>query len=98
MRIEDLIFVEKCASGTFKSVYEVEDRVSLNRYALKVSSKNKIKKYNLQSYVQNERNVLADLDHPFILRMARTFKDNKRIYFLTEMVKGIDLFNELSLL
>lgn len=47
VRIEELVFVEKCASGTFKNVYEVEDRVTLNRYALKVSSKSKIKRYNL---------------------------------------------------
>jgi cGMP-dependent protein kinase len=38
------------------------------------------------------------MDHPFVIRMLRTFKDNKRVYFLNELVKGIDLYHELSLL
>ena len=42
--------------------------------------------------------MLQIVDHPLIVRMIKTFKDSKRIYFLTEMVRGMDVSNELTLL
>jgi cGMP-dependent protein kinase len=35
------------------------------------------------------------LDHVFILKLVKTFKDDNRIYFLTELVQGMDLFDVL---
>lgn len=35
------------------------------------------------------------LDHTMILKLVKTYKDSKRIYFLTEYVKGMDLFDVL---
>ena len=50
-KLEDLHMIEKIAQGSFKTVYEVEDKVNMQRYALKVVNKAKVKKYNLQAYL-----------------------------------------------
>ena len=36
-----------------------------------------------------------NIDHPFILKLVKTFKDSQYIYFLTEYVRGLDLFEVL---
>lgn len=48
VKLEDLILVDRCGAGLFKNVYEVEDRITMNRYALKTVSRSKIKRYNIQ--------------------------------------------------
>jgi cGMP-dependent protein kinase len=35
------------------------------------------------------------LDHPMIMKLVKTFRDAKRVYFLTELIQGIDLFDAL---
>jgi len=35
------------------------------------------------------------LDHMFIVKLIKTFKDTNRIYFLMEYVRGLDLFEVL---
>ena len=38
---------------------------------------------------------MLQIDHPFIMKLIKTSKDEKRIYFLTEHVRGMDLFDVL---
>jgi cGMP-dependent protein kinase len=64
-------------------------------YALKTMSRGKITKYKIQENIQLERSILLQLDHTFILKLVKTYKDNRRIYLLTEFVKGMDLFDVL---
>ena len=33
-----------------------------------------------------------------ILKLVRTYKDSKRVYFLTEYIKGMDLFDVIRML
>lgn len=35
--------------------------------------------------------MLSQIDHQFIVKFIRTFKDTKRIYFLLEFIKGVSL-------
>ena len=36
------------------------------------------------------------LDHPYIVKLVRTFRDEERLYFLLEFVKGLDLFDVIK--
>ena len=44
----------------------------------------------------NERDVMLALDHPFILKLAATFKDQNCLYMLLELVQGGELFTFLG--
>ena len=70
-----------------------KDRQAL--YALKTIHRSKIEKYEIHENLVLERRILLQLDHIFILKLVKTFKDSKRIYFLTEFVRGMDLFDVL---
>lgn len=43
----------------------------------------------------NEINNLKNLDHPNILTIYEVFEDEKRIYIVTELCTGGDLFHEI---
>lgn len=43
----------------------------------------------------NERNVLNACNHPNILKLFGTFKDNSYLYFMTELCLNADLYSLL---
>jgi serine/threonine protein kinase len=51
--------------------------------------------YNIAQHLVLERQILLHVDHTMILKLIKTFKDDRRVYFLTEYVNGIDLFDAL---
>jgi serine/threonine protein kinase len=70
----------------FGNVFLVRNKKTKKYYGLKAVSRRKVRHYNLAECLLNEREVLLQLDHPFILKMIKTFKDEDRVYFLTEYV------------
>jgi len=46
---------------------------------------------NLARGIIREKEILMQLDHPFILKQHTTLKDKKRLVFLTEYICGYDL-------
>ena len=42
-----------------------------------------------------EVNTLKNLDHPNILKIFEVFSDNKRLYIVTELIKGGELFDKI---
>jgi cGMP-dependent protein kinase len=60
---------------------------------LKSIDRCKIDNKKIQQSLILERKILMQLDHSFILKLVKTFKDTKRVYFLTEYVRGQDLFD-----
>lgn len=52
--------------------------------------------FKQQVNVLNEKNVLMMLDHPFILKLEKTFKDATTLYMLLEYVQGGELFSLLA--
>eukprot|EP00948_MAST-09A_sp_MAST-9A-sp1_P000956 g956.t1 len=64
-------------------------------FALKCLIKNDIRFNNLEQHVMNERDVMLELDHPFILKLYATYWDKKYLYFLLELCIGGELFTFL---
>ncbi len=64
-------------------------------YACKILQKDKIKKANQQEYVKNEKQILLMLDHPNCCKLYFTFADEKRLYFVMELISGGSLFTRL---
>jgi cGMP-dependent protein kinase len=64
-------------------------------YALKCLSKKAIVNSPLQDYVINEKSIMSELEHPFILGFYGTMQDQKYIYSLIESLLGGELFKVL---
>lgn len=65
-------------------------------FALKVLSKGRVMAFKQQVNVMNEKNVMAMVDHPFVLKLEATFKDPDNLYMLLELVQGGELFSLLA--
>jgi len=64
-------------------------------YALKCLSKTSIVENGLQDHVLNEKAIMSELNHPFILSFHCAMQDEKCIYFLLEVLLGGELFKSL---
>lgn len=93
IKLEDLVIIKKLGHGMFGNVFLTAHKGNKNLYALKTIDRKKIDNEKVQDSLILERKVLMQLDHMMILKLIKTFKDEKRLYFLLEYVRGQDLFD-----
>jgi cGMP-dependent protein kinase len=98
LKLCDLKAIKLLGRGTFGDVFLVYDESTKFMYALKSVTKDKIRKFELYDNLVLERKIMLQVDHPFIVKMVKSFKDRDRVYFLLEHVQGIDLFDGLRIL
>jgi cGMP-dependent protein kinase len=91
--LDDLIIIKKLGHGMFGNVFLSAHKTKKNLYALKTIDRKKIDNEKVQDSLILERKILMQLDHMLILKLIKTFKDQKRLYFLLEYVRGQDLFD-----
>ena len=60
-------------------------------YAMKEMSKVRIVNKKSVNSVMNERKLLSQLKHPFLINMFYAFADFENIYLVTDLVTGGDL-------
>ncbi|GAB9466740.1 hypothetical protein Gpo141_00004106, partial [Globisporangium polare] len=51
--------------------------------------------YKQQKNVMNEKNIMAQCNHPFILKLHQTYNDWDNLYFLLDFVQGGELYSYL---
>ncbi len=94
--VDDFDFVSILGMGTFGKVRLVRHK-GLNRsFAMKCLRKSVIVAMHQEQNILNEKNILDETDHPFILSIFGTFKDELHIYMCLELVLGGELFSYLS--
>ena len=82
--LEDLQTIKVLEQNWISNVFLCLSKANGKLYSLKTISNHKIQYYQLENEVNQEREVLMSLDHPMILKLIRTFKDDARVYFLSE--------------
>lgn len=93
VELKDLDFVRELGNGNFGTVCLVRSRKNKHNYAIKSMSKKQIDYDVLHKNIELERSILLKIDHPFIVKLVKTLKDAKNIYFLLEYIKGKELFD-----
>jgi CRP-like cAMP-binding protein/tRNA A-37 threonylcarbamoyl transferase component Bud32 len=93
--LADLNVIRTLGCGAFGRVKLVQANANAKTYALKCQSKKAICDNCLQDHILNERKILLQLNHPFILSFHGAFKDDKFIYFVLELLQGGELFTHL---
>jgi CRP-like cAMP-binding protein len=95
IKLEELDVLRTLGSGTFGRVKLVKHKPTGTAYALKVLNKASVVAYKQQRNVVNEKCVMAQCSHPFLLKLFTTYKDQARLYLLIEFVQGGELFTYL---
>mmetsp|Transcript_10375 Transcript_10375/g.21429 ORF Transcript_10375/g.21429 Transcript_10375/m.21429 type:complete len:837 (+) Transcript_10375:96-2606(+) len=91
IKMEDLDMIRILGAGTFGKVWLVQRKGTNEAYALKVQVKKQLIEYNQADGVIREKNVMAKLDHPFIIKMVSSYKDDDKLYMLLKLYQGGEL-------
>ncbi|KAK7870023.1 hypothetical protein R5R35_011989 [Gryllus longicercus] len=95
--LKDLEHISTLGVGGFGRVELVHSRREKKTFALKCLKKVHVVQQQQQQHVYNEKKVMLECkESPFVIRLYRTYKDNKYIYFLMEPCLGGDVFTMLQ--
>ena len=95
MLLSDIFPVMRLGRGQFGCVILVASKMNSDIYALKAIDRKKIATAEHSKYVLMERSVLMQINHKFVMKLIKTFKDYRYLYFLLEYIKGAMLFDVL---
>lgn len=62
-------------------------------YALKTISKRQLIDAGQVKGVLREKQIMASIEHPFILPLVGSFQDDENLYLLLPLIQGGELFN-----
>lgn len=81
--------------GSFGRVVECEDRITKQRYAVKIIARRSVRsEISLETFIK-EVEVLKELDHPNIMKTHEYFKDDEYFYLVGDLYSGGELFDEI---
>ncbi|KAF9045769.1 kinase-like protein [Hymenopellis radicata] len=77
--------------GAFGKVRVVQHKQTKDLYALKYINKTKCVKMKAVPNVIQERRLLEEVDHPFIVNLRYAFQDDENCFFVLDLMLGGDL-------
>jgi cGMP-dependent protein kinase len=95
LEIKDFDYIRDLGSGSFGAVCLVRARKNKHFYAIKAMQKTQIDAEQLHKNIELERSIVLQIDHPFIVKLVKTLKDTKNIFFLMEYIRGKELFDTI---
>lgn len=78
--------------GAFGQVWVVSRKGTEEVYALKVQNKRDLVKHKQVDGLMREKNVMASLDHPFIIKLLNVYQDALYVYMVLRFVQGGELY------
>ncbi|KAI8084286.1 camp-dependent protein kinase 10 [Gilbertella persicaria] len=95
LNIRDYELIETLGTGTFGRVWLSKQKNTKKYYAIKVLKKADIVRLKQVEHINSERQVLSQLNFPFIVQLYCTFQDSQSLFMLQEYVIGGELFRHL---
>jgi len=93
IRLKDLVKFRILGVGTFGKVWLVSHKKTGIPYALKQLSKREIIGHHQVEGVLREKNIMANIKHPFVVDLVATFQDDRHLFMLIALVQGGELFS-----
>lgn len=94
-RLQDFETLATVGTGTFGRVQLVRQKTGKHFFALKVMSIPDVIRLKQEQHVHNEKSVLEEVSHPFLVKLFWTCHDDRFLYMLMEFVPGGELFSYL---
>lgn len=92
LKFSELEVMRTLGSGSYGTVDLVREKRSGQTFALKRLKKATVVAKKQQRFVQNERELLASLNSPFIIKLYTTFKTESAVFMLFEVCLGGEFY------
>ncbi|ROV98222.1 hypothetical protein VSDG_04473 [Cytospora chrysosperma] len=93
--LADFEILRTLGTGSFGRVHLVQSRHNQRFYAVKVLKKGQVVKMKQVEHTNDERRMLGEVKHPFLITLWGTFQDSKNLYMVMDFVEGGELFSLL---
>jgi len=93
--IQDIDLVQMLGEGAQAKVVQVTDKGTGDQMAMKVYPLAKLMDGAKAERVAVERKLLAELDHPYIIKGQSAFKEGDQLYICMEFASGGDLWGHM---
>lgn len=93
--LADFEILRTLGTGSFGRVHLVQSRHNQRFYAVKVLKKAQVVKMKQVEHTNDERKMLGEVKHPFLITLWGTFQDPKNLYMVMDFVEGGELFSLL---
>lgn len=93
--LTDFDILRTLGTGSFGRVHLVQSKHNHRFYAIKVLKKAQVVKMKQVEHTNDERRMLSDVKHPFLITLWGTFQDWKNLYMVMDFVEGGELFSLL---
>lgn len=93
--LEDYELRDTVGTGSFGRVRLACHKKTGYVFALKILSKNLVVKTKQVDHILAEKQILADVQHPFVVQYYSSFQDETYLYLLMEYVVGGEFFTHL---
>lgn len=87
--------IETIGVGAFGEVTLVKKKDSNQLYAMKTLRKTDVLKRNQVAHVKAERDILAEADNEWVVKLYYSFQDANNLYFVMDYIPGGDLMSLL---
>uniref|UniRef100_A0A7E4W0N5 3-phosphoinositide-dependent protein kinase 1 n=1 Tax=Panagrellus redivivus TaxID=6233 RepID=A0A7E4W0N5_PANRE len=96
----DYYFMKILGEGSFSTVFLCHEIPSNGMYAVKVMTKDTIRREKKLAHVMREKDIMASLTHnfgghPFIIKLRCAFQDDRRLYFVIKVARYGELYDLL---
>mmetsp|Transcript_13885 Transcript_13885/g.20276 ORF Transcript_13885/g.20276 Transcript_13885/m.20276 type:complete len:772 (+) Transcript_13885:154-2469(+) len=93
LKLNELKKIRILGVGTFGKVWLVSHTRTKKPYALKMLNKREIIGHHQVEGVIREKNIMASIDHPFVVNLVATTQDDRNLYMIVDLVQGGELFS-----
>ncbi|KAI8626861.1 Pkinase-domain-containing protein [Xylariaceae sp. FL1651] len=93
--LTDFDLLRTLGTGSFGRVHLVQSKHNQRFYAVKVLKKAQVVKMKQVEHTNDERRMLAEVKHPFLITLWGTFQDARNLYMVMDFVEGGELFSLL---
>jgi protein kinase A len=93
--LADFELLRTLGTGSFGRVHLVQSQHNSRFYAIKVLKKAQVVRMKQVEHTNDERRMLSEVKHPFLITLWGTFQDAKNLYMVMDFVEGGELFSLL---
>eukprot|EP01028_Stygiella_incarcerata_P004345 TRINITY_DN1945_c0_g1_i2.p1 TRINITY_DN1945_c0_g1~~TRINITY_DN1945_c0_g1_i2.p1 ORF type:complete len:335 (-),score=96.41 TRINITY_DN1945_c0_g1_i2:1260-2264(-) len=93
--LDDFEMKETLGTGTFGRVRLARHKETGKYVAVKILKKAEIIRLKQVDHIKSEKAVLQEVQHPFIIRLYKTFMDTNNLYMVLEYAPGGEVFSHL---